>query len=400
MFKFAFFNLPARGHLNPTLPIVKELVAGGAEVHYFITEEYRGPVESVGGIFHPLPPLTRIGEQKSEFGSAPDDKQIALMPFAMAYQAPQVIPQLVQAIQAIKPACLVHNTLSLWPRLAASILQLPSVGFRPFHGPRLRRSVVAPFASERLARLAVATNRGLAALMSSFGRPPVELEDLASQDEELTLMFLPKELQYEADAFDERFLFVGPSFFQDEIKPWPFRRNDFDPPRLRGYISLGTLRNNDSDFYRMCFSAFTPDVWDVVMPVGYQIELDSLGPAPQNFLVARYVDQTSVLSQADVFVTHGGLNSVTESLCNGVPMVVIPSIKEQQLTARRVEAIGCGLVLDRKSLTLTTLQESVSLLLADAAIKSHLGFMRERIAASGGYRCASEALFRFAHERS
>ena len=45
MLTFAFFNLPARGHLNPTLPVVKELVAGGATVHYFIDEKYRKLVD-------------------------------------------------------------------------------------------------------------------------------------------------------------------------------------------------------------------------------------------------------------------------------------------------------------------------------------------------------------------
>jgi UDP:flavonoid glycosyltransferase YjiC (YdhE family) len=101
MSRFAFFNLPARGHLNPTLPIVKELVAGGAEVHYFVGEEFSELVEDAGAIFHSLPSLNRLGDQKNEVSSPLGDKQIALMPFAMAYQAALVVPQLVETLRTM-----------------------------------------------------------------------------------------------------------------------------------------------------------------------------------------------------------------------------------------------------------------------------------------------------------
>ena len=39
---FVFLNLPARGHINPTLPIVNELVARGHDVHYFTGKAIEG----------------------------------------------------------------------------------------------------------------------------------------------------------------------------------------------------------------------------------------------------------------------------------------------------------------------------------------------------------------------
>jgi UDP:flavonoid glycosyltransferase YjiC (YdhE family) len=192
MTTFAFFNLPARGHLNPTLPIVKQLVSEGATVHYFVGEEYRELVERAGSRFHSLPTLKRLGNEEEQKPSAPDDRQIALMPFAMVYQAPHVVPQLIEALRPLHPDCLVYNTLSLWPRLVARIEGIPAAGFRPFHGPRAHRSVAAPFSSEKLTQLAVATDQELASLMQTFGKPPLSLEALVSQVEDLTLMFVPK----------------------------------------------------------------------------------------------------------------------------------------------------------------------------------------------------------------
>jgi MGT family glycosyltransferase len=390
----AFFNLPARGHLSPTLPVVQKLVNCGAKVHYFISEEYREPIELAGSMFHSLPSLNRLGDDSTEHVRAPDDKQIALMPFAMAYQAPQVVPQLVEALRTLRPDCLVYNTLSLWPRLASRILDIPTVGFRPFHGPRTHRSVTAPFSSEGLAKLADATDRGLSFLMSSFGKPPLSVTDLVSQVDDLTLMFLLREFQHEAEAFDERFLFVGPSFMEGEPQSWPFADRT-DRGLRRVYVSLGTMRNDDPEFYRACFSAFAPHEWQVVMSVGGQVDLDSLVPVPENFVVERNVQQTAILQHVDVFLTHGGLNSVMESLTFGVPMVVVPSIREQQLTASRVQDLGCGVELDRGSVTAASLLQYASAIIDDAAIKSRLRVLQERISAAGGYKQAASAILEY-----
>lgn len=164
----------------------------------------------------------------------------------------------------------------------------------------------------------------------------------------------------------------------------------------RAYISLGTLRNNDPEFYRACFAAFRPDEWQIVMSVGEHIDLDLLQPVPPNFLVARNVYQTGILQQVDVFITHGGLNSVMESLYFGVPMVVSPSIKEQHLTARRVEALRCGIVLGRESVTPESLRDNASSLLNDEAIKTYLGEMQQHTIAAGGFQHAAKAIARYA----
>ena len=171
MATFVFLNLPARGHINPTLPIVSELATRGHEVHYFTAEEYRGIVEAAGAKFLLLPALQRSGNAEVSSSEPPGDKQIALMPFVMAHQSTRVVPALVETIQALKPDCLVYNALSLWSRLIGRILGVPAIAFRPFHGRRMHRSVTAPFAGERLVRLAAAADRELEQLARSFARP-------------------------------------------------------------------------------------------------------------------------------------------------------------------------------------------------------------------------------------
>lgn len=47
----AFICLPAAGHVNPTLPVVSELVRRGHRVTYATAEKYAKSVESAGAAF-------------------------------------------------------------------------------------------------------------------------------------------------------------------------------------------------------------------------------------------------------------------------------------------------------------------------------------------------------------
>src|SRR5581483_11360303 len=51
MARVAFFNLPAYGHINPTLPVVAELVRRGESVVYYSNEEFRDVIEKTGARF-------------------------------------------------------------------------------------------------------------------------------------------------------------------------------------------------------------------------------------------------------------------------------------------------------------------------------------------------------------
>ena len=58
--KIAWFCIPAHGHTNPTLGIVKELTAAGHQVYYFSFEMFREKIEQAGALIgsaktRPLP---------------------------------------------------------------------------------------------------------------------------------------------------------------------------------------------------------------------------------------------------------------------------------------------------------------------------------------------------------
>ena len=69
---------------------------------------------------------------------------------------------------------------------------------------------------------------------------------------------------------------------------------------------------------------------------------------PDHFIIRQHVPQLDVLEKAKLFVSHGGMNSTMEAMNAGVPLVVVPQMHEQEVTAKRVDELGLGVHLPRK----------------------------------------------------
>jgi demethyllactenocin mycarosyltransferase len=112
--------------------------------------------------------------------------------------------------------------------------------------------------------------------------------------------------------------------------------------------------------------------------------------------VAPHVPQLTVLAEADIFVTQGGLNSTMESLFYGVPMIVIPHTREQRLTARRIRDLGLGVVLERNELTDELLRATAREVVADRPLRDRVRHMQQRTREAGGAQFAADILLHYA----
>jgi UDP:flavonoid glycosyltransferase YjiC (YdhE family) len=62
--------------------------------------------------------------------------------------------------------------------------------------------------------------------------------------------------------------------------------------------------------------------------------------------ITDWVAQAAVLEHASVVVCHGGSGTTVGTLAAGVPLVVTPLFADQPSNARRVAAIGAGVVVE------------------------------------------------------
>jgi MGT family glycosyltransferase len=133
----------------------------------------------------------------------------------------------------------------------------------------------------------------------------------------------------------------------------------------------------------------------VIMSIGSNVSEAILGQPPPNVSVQAYVARLEVLQRASVFVTHGGMNSVSESLYFGVPLVVIPQMSEQETVGRRVEELGAGVYLAKQDVTAARLRESVERVLADGRFREQAAAVQQSFHTAGGAARGAEAILAF-----
>lgn len=343
MSKIVFFSIPAHGHTNPTIPVVAELVKRGHDVWYYSFQDFQEKIEAAGARFIACDDfLPDISEEELERKAGKDFAALIEM---VVDTTIALDDKVCRELREINPHAVVSDSLCFWGKLFAKKLDIPYIcSTTSFAFNQYTAKLMKPKWTELL-RMIVGMpriNRKMR-LLREHGYEVENFVSIVQNDNETdTIVYTSKAFQPMVETFSERYAFVGPS-----IKlPAPEQNNG-----RRGvtvYISLGTVLNRNQDFYKYCITAFKDTDYHVIMSVGEKTKLSSLGKIPANFTVEKTVDQLSVLQTADVFITHCGMNSVSESLYFGVPMVLFPQHSEQNVVANQVAELKAGVKLKGK----------------------------------------------------
>jgi UDP:flavonoid glycosyltransferase YjiC (YdhE family) len=116
------------------------------------------------------------------------------------------------------------------------------------------------------------------------------------------------------------------------------------PDQPTVYASLGTVFNNTPGVLEAIVEALQPEPINLIVAIGRDRDPAGFGPQPANVRLEKYVPQPQLLANCQAFITHGGFNSVKESLISAVPMVVIPITADQPFSAERCAALGVARV--------------------------------------------------------
>ncbi|GAA2852892.1 hypothetical protein Acy02nite_51250 [Actinoplanes cyaneus] len=136
-----------------------------------------------------------------------------------------------------------------------------------------------------------------------------------------------------------------------------------DPGRPVVYVSFGTIFHRRPDLLRTVITGAAETGAQVIASVG---DLAGELALPDTVITAPYLPQREVLERADVFVTHGGYNSVAESIRAGTPMLVIPLAVDQPVQAYFVGRAGFGTALEPADVTGQAVTDAVADLLDPA----------------------------------
>lgn len=361
MKRIAFFGIPAHGHTNPMLPVAAELVRRGNTVRFYSFREFEEKIKATKAEFVAcdefLPKLTAQEEaglkQVSTTEMTIQDIRITLCMDGF----------LNEEFASFQPDVVYTDSVCFWGKLNALKYQVPMV------------VSVSTFAFNQMSSQYMKNSPKEMADMI-FGLPKISRElkklepygyhvknvlSLVQNDNNTdSVVYTSRRFQPYVQSFSGHYAFVGPSVFSGALP-------EKEKERPLVYISMGTVINDRPDFYAKCIDGLKDRNVDVIISCGNN--LDKMRKLPDNIKAYPYVNQLEILAKADVFITHCGMNSVSESLYMATPMVLYPQTGEQCAVARRAAEMGAGVFLRDDSPE--GIQKAVEEILSSAAFSQN-----------------------------
>ncbi|MBQ8518443.1 MAG: glucosyltransferase [Agathobacter sp.] len=396
MRKIAFFCIPAHGHTNPTLEVVKELIQQGHEVRYYSYNCMKEKIISTGAKYISCDAYDF--EQKLE---PADGKRIAEdMSFAMEVLVNSTLAMdeaLLEDVKQWRPDCIVADSMALWGKLIAQKLDVPFVSSTTTFAFNRYSSKVMQGSLKDLFKVMLQMGKSKKHIkrLQENGYPIKSVLDIIQNDNDTnTIVYTSLEFQPYSETFSDKYVFVGPS-----IRP---AKGKIEKTREKLiYISMGTVNNDMISFYKKCIMALKDTSYQVILSVGNQIDIEALKQFVQrlhargDFLIIPNIDQIAVLKEADAFLTHCGMNSVSEALYYKVPLVMFPQTNEQKGVAFRVEELGAGVYL--KDSSQECILEALEIILSNSNYKEGAMKISESFHQCTGSKAAVEKILSVAN---
>ncbi len=401
MSKVLFLSIPAHGHINPTLGLVNELVKQGEEITYFCSEDFKEKIKKTGAKFKSYRVELSLFKRKHKTSSDMGPDKLLDYINETLKSSDRIIKDILNQIEGKKFDYIMYTAMFPFGSIIAQILKVPSVSsFAVFATPKELRSQHKELMNENLIKNhpVIETYKKVSRqLKEEFN---VEMShnifDLFFNKGDINIVYTSKYFVAHPEYYDESFKFIGPPIYD--------RKENLDFPfeKLEGkkvvYISLGTVFNNtDSNLYDIFFKTFG-NTDEVVVMTAYNIDLSKFD-IPNNFIVRNYVPQSEVLKYTDVAITHAGMNSTSDLLYNNVPFVAIPIGADQPYMAKRAEALGATISLDKDNITPEILRESVEKVLTNPSYLENIRKISDSFKESGGYKKAVEEIFKLKQEK-
>jgi len=359
---FGVLSSAGTGHLNPLIALSQELVSRGHRVTFFDKLKLKSRVVEAGLEFAPIAgkALNSHCRPVVEEGLWNEVAATCANLARIRGELEEFLENTPGAVRCAGVDALLVDEISLSGPTIAQMLRLPyfvistsiphQLGWRSsswLTGYRYSSSCVSWLQGVFL-ELSVSRMRGPLRRWLDIYRRRLDLGPMRSIRKEYPWLAqitqLPRCLDLPRRSVPAALHYAGP-FVRQKGRPdtaFPWDRLDGRPLI---YASLGTTRSLRPSVLRMIAEACCDLDAQLVISLGNRISVDSLAELPGQPIVAEFAPQLQLLKLARVVITHGGANTVLETLLEGKPMVVIPLAYDQPAVAARVARTGAGMVL-------------------------------------------------------
>jgi UDP:flavonoid glycosyltransferase YjiC (YdhE family) len=332
------FVMAGHGHFASLSLLAKALVALGADVCVFTRDTFADAVRAAGARFSDLYPPGRSLDDTSL------PRPVRFVPFAAAHA-----DTVAAEVAALRPSLIVADTHGVVAGAVANILGLPFVCVSAAHDDNPDTFVDRMLGDRRLS-ISTACLDAVDVLRERFGMAdasPFLFGTMRSA--QLNLCCEPEQfVSEETRRALEPVAFFGALPPSNELGP--LRMVDVRRPIRHVYVSFGTIvlsyaEGNGPEALELIAAAVSerPGMRATISLGGIESALP--GVARPKVAVEPWVDQWRLLAEADLFITHHGLNSTHEAIYHAVPMLSFPFRGDQPRMAERTERLGLSVPL-------------------------------------------------------
>jgi zeaxanthin glucosyltransferase len=401
--KLGFICPDLPGHLNPMTALARHLQARNHEVVFLYSTEANGLP------FVPSPEKNHINENRPESSKLQGEAAVRFGLSLLMAQTEAILKSLPAVVHANGIDALIIDDVQFYAELGPMQLGMPYVhvsnglhfdysGWTPlclYGWPH--ESTPAALARNRegvakWANLLESVSGGIRAYAESVGLK-IDWNELSSTLSPLaSITQTPSAFDFENAHWPSQFHHTGP--FHDGKGR---ERVDFPWERLTGepliYASMGTILNGRVDVFHTIVAALAKyKNLQLVLSIGDQVDPRQIGSVLNNAIIVKRAPQLELLKQTLVCITHAGLNTVLESLAQGVPQLAIPIAYDQPGVAARIAHKQTGVVTSLDKLTADHLAFLLNEVLSDATYRENARTLQKVIADANGLSAAADLI--------
>ncbi len=343
MKKIAFFCIPAHGHTNPMIGVARELVSRGNRIRFYSFNEFEEKIKSAGAEFVSCDSyMPEISDKEAAKLKKSSNTEMSIQDIRITAAMNEFLEN---EFKTFKPDVVYTDSVCFWGKLNAMKFEIPMVVSTSTFAFNQMSATYIKNSPAELADMILGVpkvNREMEVLKPLGYKFKSFLSLVQNDNDTDTIVYASSLFQPYAESYSNHYLFAGPSVSSDIV---PNKKKD----RKLVYISLGTVVNDKPDFYKNCIEGLKDIDADIIISCGKYIDINSLGKLPDNIKAYPYVNQLEILSRADTFISHCGMNSASESLFMAVPLILFPQTGEQHAVARRAYELGAGRYLKKYS---------------------------------------------------
>lgn len=195
---------------------------------------------------------------------------------------------------------------------------------------------------------------------------------------------------YEEPKHWRSFHTIGPIVHDlpSELPDW---YDELDDGTTNIYVTMGTTGLLDQ-FLRRAYGPLSKLPYRFLVTTGGQANDETIAMAPPNFRITKYAPGMALMAKCKALMYHGGNGTMYQALAHGVPMIVLPSHLEQELSARIAVKHGFGLRMSPRWLRPQRLVRNLERILHEPRFREAAArFAQPTRAAAGAERAADIA---------